>query len=665
MTRDFFETVRCDYSIDQKLGKWMASRVKMAFNLANVQQSILEGLGYKNLAPLFGNNEKIWFYIKDNKFHTIVDGNLKSTNRYWKDLDGDILLCLNDEGYHFCEPSNEDISKLYKVKDGEYYFLWADDEYSELNFMRSDEYCNDEFEFIKEENYVAIRYHKKKEYGDSFMSEEERLSEQPRKDVIISRSNDICHIGVFTYFYKNKIIVEHDDTVIVYDTDFNILYENDNNFKIWEIEGMSYLIFPYDKIVFSLSDRREIELKNNEKYGWDFVKTYKNIFICYNEKHFPVQHGDYFEEDDWWYELKTPVRNTFGHVFDSSFTLLREFNVMGEIGGVKEIGDVLAIKVKSSSVKDYDTDSFYNVKAPNVTRHIEKTDEDFSIPDISFRKMIGYEDLFIVKTKVPSLDIIDFSQGPNSQFMVEKCGVYRELKLNDGKFEKVIDCQYDQILSLHLTSDDNIYYAGIIRKDDDYSYDLYINHEIVLQKMPFVKGQSLKQSAKKNFIIFSNCEGKFGIIRQGKIIFEPKYDNVRICVHRTLNYSQIGNELEYLFIVSDGKANGICSARGKLILPLNYSMIDIDEDLCIILKNISDGSYEVGWYDKEKDIICHQNAEMKDGAIQLDDDGDYVWDGSFRFLKEKEYSEWNDQELRDAADIAYEGHSRLELGLED
>ena len=43
----------------------------------------------------------------------------------------------------------------------------------------------------------------------------------------------------------------------------------------------------------------------------------------------------------------------------------------------------------------------------------------------------------------------------------------------------------------------------------------------------------------------------------------------------------------------------------------------------------------------------------------------YVGDGQFRYSKEDDYSGWTEQELRDAADIAYEGHSRLELGLED
>lgn len=72
MTEDF-DTIRYDYSIDQKLEKWVASRVKLAFSLAKVQQGILEELGYKNLAPLSVDYDRIWFYIKDEKFHTVDD----------------------------------------------------------------------------------------------------------------------------------------------------------------------------------------------------------------------------------------------------------------------------------------------------------------------------------------------------------------------------------------------------------------------------------------------------------------------------------------------------------------------------------------------------------------------------------------------------------------
>ena len=86
MTEDFFDTIRYDYSIDQKLEKRMAARVKLAFSLANVQQSILENLGYKNLAPLSVDYDRIWFYIKDNKFHTVDDRNRIHTYRRWCDM---------------------------------------------------------------------------------------------------------------------------------------------------------------------------------------------------------------------------------------------------------------------------------------------------------------------------------------------------------------------------------------------------------------------------------------------------------------------------------------------------------------------------------------------------------------------------------------------------
>ena len=123
------------------------------------------------------------------------------------------------------------------------------------------------------------------------------------------------------------------------------------------------------------------------------------------------------------------------------FKLLREFNVLGEISEIKEIGDDIVIKANSLNIDDSYTDAYYNVKGPNVTKHIEKVNEDFSIPDITFRNMPGYEDLFIVKTKVSSSDYIDFSHGKGAQYIIEKCGVYRKYGLYEEKYGKIIDCE--------------------------------------------------------------------------------------------------------------------------------------------------------------------------------------------------------------------------------
>jgi len=641
MDRDFFDIFRYDYSIDQKLPKELASKVNLALDLAEVQSKFLEYLGYKRIAPV-SDHRDVWFYQKDGKFGTLGSGS-KGTYRKWVHLNGDILLCLNNDGYHFCHPSGEDGAHYYKVEDGRYFFLWANDEYTELKYFNYSRinYCKDEFEYIKKNNYVAIRYFKKKEYADGLMSEAERLIERPRKDLIVSRTKDICHIEVFVFFYKDKIVVEKEDEVIVYDSEFNVLYDCDCQFEIWKTNLTTYLIFPYDATVLDLTDFKKIELKSGDK-NWYFAKTFKNILICYDEKHFPVQHVQrtyYYDDDsDWdddYYEPEeTPVRNTFGHVFDSSFKLLREFNILGEISELKEIGDDIVIKANSMNIDDSYTDAYYNVKGPNVIKHVEKTNEDFSVPDITFRNMPGYEDLFIVKTKVSSSDYIDFSHGTGAQYIIEKCGVYRKYGWNEEKYGKIIDCKYDYIISLSLNNDSNVYYIGLTGRDDTYKYDLYINHQLFLQNIPYEKGASIKLVGRKNFIRFENRDGNFGIIRDGKIIVEPIYKDVKACVQHNRFDFQEKEKMEYLFVVSDGESYGICSPLGKLILPYDYSMIDMDDDLCIVLERKDDGEYEVGYYDSEKDIICHETAEMKDGVVLLDDEGDYIWAGIFRYTKE-------------------------------
>ncbi|MCR4614406.1 MAG: hypothetical protein K5778_10490 [Bacteroidaceae bacterium] len=699
MTQDFFDTIRYDYSIDKILKERTASRVKLAFRLAKVQQNILEELGYKNLAPLSVDYDEIWFYIKDDKFHTVDDDNGtyrcddNGTYRCYSHLYGDILLCLNDDGYHLCEPSSDNETKYYNVNNGVYYFLWDNDEYLELKYITRMRtwYCKEEFEYIKKDNYVAIKYHNKEKYGDSFMNEAERLIEKPRKDTIISREKDICHLEVFTYYYNDRIVVDDGNKVIVYDEEFNVLYESYRDFEIWEVNSTSYLLFPSEALVYDLSKGEEIELVNSDNLCWHYVKTYKNIAVFYTIERFQVEDNSYYDEDgDYWESVYNkqdiPIRNTTGHIFDSSFQLLREFNVIGAIEQLKEIGDTIVMIVHSSST------DYYNVNAPNLTRHIDKTDEDFSVPDITFRYMdrcmYDFEDenrLVIVTARVPSSDYIDLTESTKSQVFKKKCGVY--YCVDKGIYKKIIECKYDYIKSLPIKDDYNVYYAGVIGLGEDNKYDFYINHKIVLQGIPFNRGHSVKLIKDGTFIQITNIDGKKGIIRNGNFIINPSYKEIRTFVQHERDYNPETNvtseTLKYLFAVSNGELFGICSPSGKLILPMKYSTIDMDDELCIVLvrefnpelddecdesvKDMLDygkNIYETGHYDEENDVIVTEKACFKDGNVLLDDEGNYVWDGSFRYLKENDYSRWTDQELRDAADIAYEGHSRLELGLD-
>ena len=647
MTRDFFDNIR--FKIETNLPRELVASAKFMFDTMMFQKELLKHLGYENIAPFHENGR--WFFQKDGKFNVLDNFAQKSYISY-SHLQGDILLCLDNDGYHYCEPSNKGEVKSYKPKDGKYFFLWgndSDDQYTELKYLDfyDKEFREDVFDFVQEENYVAINYHKKKQYAKAHMSEVERWVEKPLMDTIISREKDICHIGVFTYYFGNKIVVYDGDELIVYDKDFNILYESYCDFEIWEVNSISYLLFPYDGLAYELSEGKEIEIPEGDECQWGFAKTYKDIVVLYEKNHFPIQ--DYYDdEDDWSFESQeTPVRNTIGHVFDASFKLLRKFNVVGEISTIKEIGGTIVMKVNSSLIEDNDTDAYYNVKGTDITRHNDKTDEDFSIPDISFRHMLGYEDLFVVKTKVPSSDVIDFTKGTKEHYMIEKCGVYHMENWHEEKYKKIIDCKYDYIKSLPIEDDENVYYVGVIGKDEDNTCDLFINHKIKLQGIPFNKGYSIRVLENKKFIKFTNFAGNVGIIREGKFVLEPLYQDVKVYIERTLDYSQ-ESKLKFLFVVSDGESYGICSPSGKLILPIEYSTIDMDDNLCIILDKYDEDNIEIGWYDEEHDSIVHETAEMEDGMVLLDDEGDYIWDGQFRYTKEDRGTGWENYSREDS-----------------
>ena len=165
----------------------------------------------------------------------------------------------------------------------------------------------------------------------------------------------------------------------------------------------------------------------------------------------------------------------------------------------------------------------------------------------------------------------------------------------------------------------------------------------------------------KMFIQITNSDNQMGIIRNGKFLLDPIYENVETFVEHNRKYYDPDIEdgtLNYLFVVSDGESFGICSPSGKLILPMEYSNIDIDNYLNIVLvrdfnaelddecdESVKemleyDGNiYETGYYDEEKDIIVTEKACFKDGQVILNEEGNYIWDESFMDLNDYGYME--------------------------
>lgn len=642
--------------------------------LETIQSELLARQGYYNLAPLWSKYDELcgrWCYQKEGVFH-VIDSYLSEEKRGRALPFGSVLLRLCEDGYHICSPSQKDKSSLYPIKNTKYFIVYDNNEYNELTYLQNNDVDEKlSFEFLETPNYLAILFHKFDSENGIISTVTDSWGDETRLDCIVSKKKDILHEDVFTYLHEGSIVVYDGETTFVYDSYLNIKYKREDYLRIWENKNNVFLLFLHDKVVYELIGGKETKLSLQNSCDWYYAWAYQNYLILYDQNYYRVERRDSYYDDDWGYDeepIDVPVRNSIGHVYDSTFNLQREFNVLGEIVAVKEIGNIVVMKTTSPTPTN-DVDSYYNIKLPDITRHNSKTNEDFSVPDISFRMLenSNYTELYVVKTRVASPDTIDFGTGTNREPFAEKCGVYLKARYDQEEYTKVIDCKYDYIVGLPLNGDENIYYAGIDGKGYFGKFDLYVNHQILLKDLPFIKeGASLKVVKNSQFIQYKNQDGNVGVIRNGLIILRPLYEEVVIYIksHNSFIMSDYDEkELEFLFVVSDGESYGICSPKGKLILPIEYSLIDIDDDLLVILEHNKSDKLEVGYYDEETESMKHDEAEMEDGVAKLGDD--YVWDGRFRYLNEDEHSGWTDQELRDAADIAYEGYSRTYLGLED
>lgn len=645
--------------------------------IETIQSKLLAKHGYYNLAPLWSKYDKLcgkWCYQKKGVFH-VIDSYLSEEERGRTLPFGFVLLSLREDGYHICNSSQKDKSSLYPIKDAKYFIVYDNNEYNELTYLHSSDIDEKfSFEFIETQNYLALLFHKFDLDKGIISTLIDRWENEIRLDCIVSKNKDILHEDVFTYFHERFIVVNDGVTTYVYDSNFNIKYKRDDYLRIWECRENVYLLFLHDKVVYELINEKEIKLSLQNSCDWYHAWAYQNYVILYGLNYYSVESRSsyYDDDDDWGYDeepFDAPVRNTSGHIFDSSFNLLREFNTLGEIVEIKEIGNSIVMKTTSITTNTNDVDAYYNIKLPNITQYNSKTNEHFSVPDISFRLLEcpdRLEELYVVKTRVASSDNINLGKDTNEDFCSEKCGVYCKTRSGKDEYEKIIECKYDYILGMSLRNDDNIYYAGINGKGDYGKFDLYVNHEILLSELPFIKGgSSLKVVSNSQFIQFRDQKGNIGVIRDGSVVLKPLYKDITIYVkkHSSFISNNYNENLEYLFVVSNGESYGICSPKGNLVLPIEYSMIDIDDDLLVILEHNDGRTLEVGYYDEETETMKHEEAEMEDGVVKLCDD--YVWDGCFRYLNEDEHSEWTDQELRDAADSTYEGYSRTYLGIED
>ena len=77
-----------------------------------------------------------------------------------------------------------------------------------------------------------------------------------------------------------------------------------------------------------------------------------------------------------------------------------------------------------------------------------------------------------------------------------------------------------------------------------------------------------------------------------------------------------------------------------MVFPIEFSLIDVDKNRHVILEHNDSDTIEVVYYDEESDSFEHVETKIEDGVVHINDN--YVWDGSFRYLKVYDHLEGAD-----------------------
>ena len=258
----------------------------------------------------------------------------------------------------------------------------------------------------------------------------------------------------------------------------------------------------------------------------------------------------------------------------------------------------------------------------------------------------------------------------------DRYGVYINKKVFGEEYSKFIDCKYDSIDMLSLKEDTKDYIVGATKTSDGFKSDLYVNDILLYQGIPSKYGNCIRTLKSGYFINVTDAQGENRIIRDGKIIFSTKYEVVNVYIEKDVDVNGIEKTGEvYLIVVTKDNLYGIYSSTGKMLLPIKYSTIDIDEYFNVILgeKDIDIDQYvgelkdaylksrrndeymQIGKYSKEFDVIDCRVAEVHKTEVQIWDN--YYWDDGFVDLLEDEEddygcnntpSDWDDYSYEDS-----------------
>ena len=239
--------------------------------------------------------------------------------------------------------------------------------------------------------------------------------------------------------------------------------------------------------------------------------------------------------------------------------------------------------------------------------------------------------------------------------------------------------KYNYIKTVSLKEDGNKYRVGVYGSGISKKCDFYINNELKFKEIPFRKGNSIKVLKSGYFINVRESQGYNRIIRDGKVVLTTRYYVVNAYAKKDCD--EIGREFiadTYLIVVSrnDG-LKGIYSSKRHLVLPIKYSIIDIDYSFNIVigekvnidqyvgelkeemLKCMRKGVYmQIGEYSEKYETVIRKGARVYDDEVDIYDDWriHYTWNDGFSDYEEEDDddsgvivpSDWDDYSYEDS-----------------
>lgn len=200
----------------------------------------------------------------------------------------------------------------------------------------------------------------------------------------------------------------------------------------------------------------------------------------------------------------------------------------------------------------------------------------------------------------------------------------------DIKGNNIIKNEYDNIMADGYYNKESKYKrAGFITRiktDDGYRFG-YVNSngKKLLDSIYNELNRITEIENDKDAYLIISINGKYGLVKNGKVILEPEYTEI--------SFDKNSN----LLIITKGESSGISDLTGKFILPLDYDSIAIGGDYIIANKGDTKLVFNTLGEQIDTDISNHTKVSQ-DYSIIIDNDNYYnIVDNSNKKLLSDKY----------------------------